>query len=133
MAKKKHSNTDELRTEFARQLSAATKGISKKVAAEKLGISRQMLYLYLKGAATPGGEVVKKACDAWNLTLSIKGLQFSGEAFGSDLKTVRAEQEPRQMSLLDLLDKLRNDQLEAKIVGRDGDTFILSLQIKLVA
>lgn len=133
MAKKTHSNTEELRAEFARKLSSAIKNVSKTVAAEDLGISRQMLYLYLKGKATPGGEVIEKACAKWKLALTIKGNPFTAGAFASDVKPQTELSVPRQLSLLDLLDKLKNDQLEAKIVGREGDTFILRLQIKVAA
>jgi transcriptional regulator with XRE-family HTH domain len=133
MAKKIHSNTEELRQEFAHQLSCAIKNVSKNVAAAKLGISRQMLYLYLKGKATPGGEVIEKACAEWKLTLTIKGNPFTGGAFASDANTRKEGTEPQQLSLLHLLDKLRNDQVEARIVSRKGGVFLLSLQIKEVA
>jgi len=133
MAKKKHQNTDELRAEFALQLSNAIKGVSKKVVAEKLDISRQMLYLYLNEKATPGGEVIQKACAEWKLTLTIKGNPFTGGAFATDANTRKGGSEPQQLSLLDILDKLRNDQVEAKIVSRKGGLFLLSLQIKEVA
>jgi hypothetical protein len=133
MAKKKHSNTEALRAEFARQLSSAIKDIGKNLAAEKLGVSRQMLRLYLKELATPGGEVIKKACDEWGLSLSIKGFNFSGDAFASEAKPRKRTKEPPQPSLLDLLEKLNKDQLEAQIVGREGDSFYLKLRIKVAA
>jgi transcriptional regulator with XRE-family HTH domain len=133
MPKKKHSNTDELRVEFARKLSAATKDISRKLAADKLGISRQMLRLYLKGAATPGGEVIKKACDEWNLSLSIKGFLFTGDAFAQDTKTRERQEELPEPGLFDLLDKLSKNQIEAEVVGREGDSYYLRFRIKMAA
>ncbi|MGD0858982.1 MAG: helix-turn-helix transcriptional regulator [Terracidiphilus sp.] len=133
MPKRKHSNTDELRAEFARQLSEAIKGISKNLAAKKLGISRQMLRLYLKGMATPGGEVIKKACDEWSLTLSIKGFQFTGDAFASNAKPRGRQDKLSEPSLFDLLDKLEKNQIEAEVVGREGDSFYLRFRIKLAA
>lgn len=133
MPKKKHSNTDELRAEFARQLSDAIKGISRKLAADKLGISRQMLLLYLKGESTPGGEVIKKACDEWGLSLSIKGFQFTGDAFTSNVKPKGRQSKLSEPSLFDLLDKLEKNQIEAEVVGREGDSFYLRFRIKLAA
>ena len=133
MSKRKHSNTEALRAEFALQLATAIKGINKSLAAKKLGVSRQMLRLYLNEMATPGGEVIKRACDEWRLSLSIKGFQFSGEAFAADRKPHKREDHLPQLSLLDLLEKLQNDQLEAQIVGREGDSFYLKLRIKLAA
>lgn len=131
--KRKRSNSDELRAEFASKLSGAIKGISRNLAAEKLGVTRQMLRLYLKGLATPGGEVIKKACDEWNLSLSIKGFQFSAEAFATEARSPKGKTASPQLSLLDLLEKLQSDQLEAQIVGREGDSFYLKLRIKLAA
>jgi transcriptional regulator with XRE-family HTH domain len=133
MPKRKHSNTDELRAEFAKQLSAAIKGISKKLAADKLGISRQMLRLYLKGTATPGGEVIKKACDEWGLSLSIKGFQFAGDAFTSNVKLRGRQDKLPEPSLFDLLEKLEKKQVEAEVVGREGDSFYLRFRIKFAA
>lgn len=133
MSKKRHSNTDALRKEFARQLSAATKNLSKKAVAQKLDISRQMLHLYLKGRATPGGEVIKKACDQWNLTLSIKGFEFTGGSFSIDGAAEKTQPESPQPTLFDLLGTLNSDQLEAEIVGREGDSFYLRLRIKAAA
>jgi transcriptional regulator with XRE-family HTH domain len=131
MPKKLHSNTEELRKEFSGKLFSAISGISKKRAAEKLGITRQMLRLYLNGTATPGGEVIKKACDEWNLTLSIKGFRFSAQDFATD--GIQPRTEPAQLTLMDLLAQLQSDQLEAQIVGREGDSFYLKLRIKIAA
>jgi transcriptional regulator with XRE-family HTH domain len=133
MPKRKHSNTDALRAEFARKLSHAIRNISKKVAAEKLGITRQMLRLYLKGTSTPGGEVIKKACDEWQLTLSIKGFEFSADAFGTSSKPRGRLKKQDEPSLFDLLDKLEKNQLEAEIVGREGDSYYLRFRIKIAA
>lgn len=133
MPKKRHSNTEALRAEFANKLRAAIQGVSKKSAADKLGISRQMLRLYLKGKATPGGEVIKKACDEWQMALSIKGFEFTGEAFVSNPKRRSSRQRPPEPGLFDLLDRLEKNQLEAEIVGREGDCYYLRLRIKLAA
>ena len=132
MSKRKHSNTEALRAEFASKLSAAIGGLSKQLAAEKLGISRQMLRLYLKEMATPGGEVIKRACDEWKLSLSIKGFEFSAGDF-VEAKSPKNENEPAQLGLFDLLAKLQDDQLEAQIVGREGDSFYLRVRIKIAA
>jgi transcriptional regulator with XRE-family HTH domain len=133
MPKRKHSNTEALRAEFSKKLSAAIKGSSRKLAADKLGISRQMLRLYLKGLSTPGGEVIQKACDEWHLSLSIKGFDFTGEAFVSEAKPRVREARLVEPSLFDLLDKLQKNQIEAEVVGREGDSFYLRFRIKLAA
>jgi len=134
MPQKRSENTDALRSEFAARLAKAIAGISKQEAATKLGISRQMLRLYLKGKATPSCEIVKRACDEWKLSLSVRGFEFSAEAFAKAPRRQGANKDQAvQLSLLELLDRLRSDQLEAKIVGREGDSFYLKLRIKVVA
>ncbi|HTZ96047.1 MAG TPA: helix-turn-helix transcriptional regulator [Terriglobales bacterium] len=133
MPQEPSENTDALRTDFAAKLGKAIKGMSKKEAAEKLGVTRQMLNRYLKSKSTPGSEIVKRACDEWKLTLSVRGFEFKGGAFDVPSKRRSEPAKAAQMDLLGLLDKLRNDQLEAKIVGREGDSFYVKLRIKVVA
>lgn len=133
MPQKPSRNTDALRTEFAAQLSKAIQGVSKREAAEKLGITRQMLNRYLKGRSTPGGEIIKRACDTWKLSLSVRGFEFKAGAFDAPSRRRSETAKASQLSLLELLEKIRNDQLEAKIVGREGDSFYLKLRIKVVA
>lgn len=135
MPKRNHSNTEALRREFSAELAAAIGTGSKKQAADKLGVTRQMLRLYLKGKATPGGEVIKKACDEWNLSLSIKGFRFTGEDFAASGASGEAKAVPVQLelSLAEVLGKLQSNQLEAEVIGREGDSFYLRLRIKLAA
>ena len=122
-----------MRAEFGSQLAKAIRGLSKREAAEKLGVTRQMLNRYLKGKSTPGGEVIRRACEEWKFTLSIRGFEFKSGAFGGASKRRSEAAKVAQLSLLDLLERIRNDQLEAKIVGREGDSFYLKLRIKVFA
>src|SRR5579872_6317653 len=123
-------NTAALRADFAAKLSKAIDGLSRKVAAEKLGVTRQMLNRYLKGKSTPSSEVVKRACDEWKLRMSIRRFDFGGGAFERAARISRYTR-LAQLSLLDLLDKLRSDPSEAKVVGREGDSFYLRLRIRV--
>ena len=133
MPQKASENTEALRSEFAAKLSKAIATIPKQLAADTLGVTRQMLNRYVNGRSTPVGEVINRACDAWSLTLSVRGFQFSGGAFDTRRKRASGPAKAAQMSLLDLLGKLRNDQLEAKVVGREGDSFYVKLRIKTTA
>jgi hypothetical protein len=81
----------------------------------------------------PGGEVIKKACDEWDLSLSIKGFQFTRDAFASNVKSKGRQSKLSEPSLFDLLDKLEKKQIEAEVVGREGDSFYLRFRIKLAA
>ena len=98
-------------------------------ASELLEIRRQTLWLYLRKKATPGGEVLRRACRLWDITLSVKGFQFSEEAFATPRRTP-SEALPQQLSLLDVLQTIREDQLEVAVVGRVGDAFEVKLRIK---
>lgn len=133
MPQKSSENTDALRTEFAAQLSKAIRGLSKKAAADKLKVSRQMLNRYLKGKSTPSAEIVKRACEEWKLTLSVRGFEFKGGAFETRPKRRSEASKVAQLNMLDLFEKIKNNQLEAKIVGREGDSFCLQLRIKVFA
>lgn len=133
MPQKPTANTAALRAEFAAQLSKAIGGMPKQEAADVLKITRQMLNRYLKAKSTPGGEVIKRACERWKFSLSVRGFEFKGGAFDTQPKRRSETAKAAQLNLLDLLDKIRNDQLEARIVGREGDSFYLKLRIKVVA
>lgn len=105
------------------------KRLNKTKIAEVLQIKRQTLWLYTKGRATPGGEVIKRACDHWKVKLTVKGFEFSGAAFETRKKTP-PEGLPTQPSLFDVLGTLTNRNLEAKVVGKVGDSFYLEIRIK---
>src|SRR5260370_7969964 len=55
-------------------------------AAEMLGVKRQTMWLYLNRRATPGGDVLRKACQLWGISISRKGVEFSLGAFGPEQK-----------------------------------------------
>ena len=64
--------------EFAANLRTAVVGkVSKKTAAATLGVSRQMLDVYLKGKATPGSDVIMRAMRAWKLPFAYRGREIT--------------------------------------------------------
>ena len=97
--------------------------------AEVLKVRRQTLWLYTKGRATPGGEVIKRACDHWKVKLTVKGFEFSGTAFETQ-KKAPPEVLPAQQTLFDVLGMLTSRNLEAKVVGKVGDSFCLQIRIR---
>ena len=120
-----------LRSEVAAKFerAIADRQLSYSRAAELLQVHRQSLWLYLKKKATPGGEVLGRACRLWEITLSVRGFQFSEDAFTIPEKQAR-ETLPQQLSLLDILQTLREEQLDVKIVGKVGNAFEVKLLIK---
>ncbi len=129
---KRPPNDTALRFAFIRLLSDVrqrNEGLKEKEIAEVLQVKRQTLWLYTKGRATPGGEVIKRACDHWKVKLTVKGFEFSGAAFETKKKAPQ-EALPPQPGLFDLLGTLTSRNLEAKVVGRVGDSFYLQIRIK---
>jgi transcriptional regulator with XRE-family HTH domain len=129
---KTSSKDSALRVAFVRLLSEARekdKNLNKKRIAEILQVKRQTLWLYTKGRTTPGGEVIKRACDHWKVKLTVKGFEFSGSAFETKKKAPQ-DSLPTQQTLFDMLGMLTNRNLEAKVVGKVGDSFYLQIRIK---
>jgi transcriptional regulator with XRE-family HTH domain len=126
----KRSNDPELRREIARQLQHAidAKGLTKSQAAELLQVKRQTLWLYLKEKSTPGGEVLKKACELLDMKVHFKDYEFGAAAFGPSSSS--GPPVPQQIGLFEVLEDLTSEQLEAKVVGRVGDYFELKVRIK---
>ena len=128
---KKRPIDEGLRVEVATKLEKAIKDnhLTYSEAAKLLQIQRQTLWLYLHRKATPGGEILRRACRLWKFTLSVQGFQFSEEAFAVPPKQAK-ESLPQQLSLLEALQSMREDQLDVKIVGKVGDVFEVKLRIK---
>lgn len=128
MPKKLNENSRALRQQFAARLSEAIGGGNRGEAATKLGVSRQMLNRYLSATATPGGDVIRRACAEWNLTFSVRGFEFTEDTFEGQRKL--PEKRAEQLGLFDLLDRIQNEPLQAKIVRREGDSLYLELRLK---
>jgi transcriptional regulator with XRE-family HTH domain len=126
----KHGSDSELRREIARRLKEAIQAnhLTKAQAADLLKVKRQTLWLYLNGKVTPGGEVLRRAFEHWGLKLVLGELVITKESFGPKMEL--DQRIPEQLSLLDQLDKLSNDQLEVTAVGRRGDYFEFKIRIK---
>ena len=78
------SNTERLfRAEIARKLLAqigAKRGARTKAAAT-LGVCKQAMSLYLNEKATPGSEVLRRACLLWNLSFEVEGTVVNSSSF----------------------------------------------------
>jgi transcriptional regulator with XRE-family HTH domain len=99
-------------------------------AAEQLGVRRQTLWLYLNEKSMPGGEVLRKACQLWKLSLNVKGFSFTSAAFGSPKKKT---QKAEQYNLFRTLNQIRAKQIETTVVRRVGKFFELRLRIKVAS
>ncbi len=97
-------------------------------AAEMLGVKRQTMWLYLNRRATPGGDVLRKACQLWGISISRKGVEFLVGAFGPERKAFAAR--AKQMGLFDALELLREAQLDTEVIGKTGEYFELRIRIR---
>src|SRR6266478_4578400 len=114
----KRSADSELRREIASQLKEAIRyhNLTNTKAAELLKVKRQTLWLYLKEKATPGGDVLRRAFELWGITLKLPGFVITRETLGPEPPP--PEKLPEQLSLIDLLDRIEDRQLEATVIGR---------------
>ncbi len=126
----KHRADTELRRSIVEGLTEAIRAnkLTKSKAAELLGITRQTLWLYLRGKATPGGEVLRRAFDTWGLRIDLGDYVITRESFGPTPKPDKRAAE--QLNLLDQLEKLSNDQLEVASMGRRGEYFEFKIRIR---
>lgn len=126
----KRSADSELRREIARRLKEAIRDndLTNTKAAELLKVKRQTLWLYLKEKATPGGDVLRRAFELWGITLKLPGFVITRETLGPEPPP--REKLPEQLSLIDLLDRIEDRQLEATVIGRREDYFELKLRIR---
>ena len=127
----KRSKDPEFRREVAHQLRNAieAKGLNRSEAANLLQVKRQTLWLYLTEKSTPGGEILKRACQLLGMTVQFKDHTFGPEAFEGP-HSENAPPVPQQMGLFQALEELRSEQLETKVVGRVGEYFELKVRIK---
>jgi transcriptional regulator with XRE-family HTH domain len=120
----------EWRSEIAARFREAIKErhLTNAQAAEMLGVKRQTMWLYLNEKATPGGNVIGKACQLWGISMSRKGVEFSAGAFRPKRKT--SAPRPRHMGLFDALKMLREAELETQVIGKSGEYFDLRIRIR---
>jgi transcriptional regulator with XRE-family HTH domain len=107
-------------------------GLTKTQAALSLGISRQMLHQYLTGKALPNSATLSRACHAWGISLSYKGLEFDQRAF-RPLGAHPLREVPVQLSLFDALDSLRDGNLDVKVLRKSKAGLELRVCIKFAS
>lgn len=64
------------------QLKAEGKSPAREIA-DKLGVTRQTAYEYLRGRTVPGPDRLGKLLDTWNLKFEFRGYQVDKDSFSS--------------------------------------------------
>src|SRR5579862_3215943 len=108
-----------LRAAFADALSKAIgsgRGAQSR-AAERLGISRQAVSLYLNQKATAGPDILRRACDIWKFALSIEGTTVDASSIAAHLDP---RLEPIQISLFRALTLVEGRQLKVEVLKKSA-------------
>lgn len=119
--------------ECARNLRLAVVGkVRKKAAAAILGVSRQMLDVYIKGKATPGPEVILRAMRAWNFTLKYRGREITSSQLMRSVPEHPPLAVPEQLllPLRDAIDALGEENLLVRISKKEPDRIELQVSIR---
>lgn len=109
--------------------------LTKTAAAEVLGITRQMLHLYLNDSEhQPRRRVLERACRAWDISFIAQGKRFDKNAFGPDQGPMVSHRVPVQLLLLpEAIERLDNANLAVKIVRKEAGRICLELDVKFCA
>jgi transcriptional regulator with XRE-family HTH domain len=108
--------------------------VPKKAAAATLGVSRQMLDIYLKGQAMPGPDVILRAMKAWGFPLSYRGREVTSSLLAKPTTNGRNKTaEQLLLPLRDAIDSLSEGNLAVKIASRQADRIDLQVSIKFVS
>ncbi len=120
----------EWRSEIAARFREAIRkrNLSNAQAAAMLDVKRQTMWLYLNEKATPGGDVLRKACQQWGISISRRGAEFHAGAFGPERKAPAPR--AKQLNLFEALEMLREAQLETEVIGKSGQYFELRIRIR---
>jgi hypothetical protein len=117
--------------EFAAKLRPAIVGMTKKTAAATLGVSRQMLDVYLNAKSTPGSDVVLRAMKAWNFTLKYRGRELSSSQWTRPtVVEIQGAAEQLFLPLRDAIQSLDEGDLRVRIAKREPDRIDLQVSIR---
>jgi hypothetical protein len=130
MGRKSGISTSErrLRSEIAQKLSDAigTERGAEARAARQLGISRQAMNLYLREKATPGSEILRRACLLYNLKLDVGWQTLDSGSFRNPKPQAAP---PVQLTIFDAISEVVDRQLEVKVLRKGVHSIDLKVSI----
>lgn len=135
MPKKSKIFTDAEYTDFARTLNQARRerGLSVTDAAGVLGITRQMLHLYLSCSGhQPRWRVIGRACRAWDVSFVAQGKRWDKSAFGTERPPATVP-EAVQLLLPEAIERLENASFEVEILKKEPSCIRVELRVKFSA
>lgn len=105
--------------------------MSKKLAAATLGVSRQMLDIYLTGKSAPGPDIILRAMKAWNITFTYRGREIASSQLSRPaLVEIQSAAEQLQLPLRDAIHSLGEEDLRIRIAKKQADRIELQVSIR---
>ncbi len=101
-------------------------------AARTLNVSRQTVHRYINGEVVPRGDVLMAAFRAWGLVLHYRGINVTvATPVSTEAHDARAV--PVQMQLFELVDELRDRDVEVRIGKMSAAGLELNVKLKFSA
>lgn len=95
-------------------------------AAERLGISRQAVSLYVNGKATPETELLRRACEVLDLSFDAGPARIDSTSVGRPSKPLVV---PQQLPLFQALQRVSDRQLRVHVLKKTHQSLDLSVSI----
>lgn len=130
-SKRRSELLSQVKTQFSNFVGKGDGKVPVHEAARILHVSRQTVHRYMNGEVMPRGEVLMAAFRAWGLILEYRGIKVT--------RTVSADAPalpsiaPAQMRLFEIVEELRDRDLEVKVGKMSADGLELSVKIKFTA
>lgn len=127
MARGRRPGVSDTEKQFRKQFAAALASAignergAQSRAAERLGVKRQLISLYLKGRTTPGPDVVRRASEVWGLSLNYGGIPVSAPSLP---RPSGPRMQPQQLKLFS-----EDQQLKVVVLRRSVDSVELKVSI----
>ncbi len=104
--------------------------LSKVAAAKQIGVSRQMLYEYLKGRSLPGDDILGVACKEWGLKIDYKGFILDSKSLATKAAPTGTITKQLHLDLQKALDTLTQEDLGIRLERKQNGTLELRIEVK---
>jgi predicted transcriptional regulator len=121
----------ELRREAAKLILQKLEKITISEAARVLRVSRQAIYGFKSGQFCPSLAVIQRACEAWDLEFSIKGMVINKQVFQHPATPSRKS--GRQITMFDLWEQLEHRRMMVVRAEKVNGAVEMTLRISIPA
>jgi transcriptional regulator with XRE-family HTH domain len=121
----------ELKEKFGARIGTGEGKIPVHEAARILNVSRQTVHRYLNGEVMPRGDVLMAAFQAWGLVLRYRGIDVTTASAVLTPQTDTAQ--PVQLGLFDLVEDLKERDIEVRIARKSVESLELNVRLKFSA